>query len=149
MIRKILLGTFLVLSVFSCKEDKTKAEVNFESNPMAESHRTVITEKYNELGVNFATHYIVITWGCGSGCVTGAMVDTRDGSVYSMPKDEEWGGNGTYIESSKDSEILITVAVGPSHNGKIEELRKHWKWNEDNKQFSFIKLESVVMESKE
>ena len=149
MIRKILLGTFLVLSVFSCNEEKAKAEVNFEGNPIAESHRTVITEKYKELEVNFASYYIVITWGCGSGCVTGAMVDTRDGTVYSMPKDEEWGGNGTYIESSNDSEILLTVAVGPSQNGKIEELRKEWKWDEENKQFSFIKLESVVLESKE
>ena len=146
MIRKIFFGTFFLLSIFSCSEDKTKAQINFESNPIAESHRTVLTEKYNELGVNFASHYIVITWGCGSGCVTGAMVDTRDGFVHSMPKDDEWGGNGTYIESKEGSDIMLTVVVSPSKDGKIEEIRKYWKWNEDVKRFSFIKVESVIVE---
>jgi hypothetical protein len=159
--RRLLLITLIAISVVSC-QDKTKkkedsistiplnsertvkADINFKSNPIAERYRTVITEKYNELEVNFASYYVIITWGCGSGCVTGVMVDIRDGFVHSMPEDKEWGGNGTYIESKKESKILKTVAVAQSSE-EVEESRKYWEWNEDLKKFKFIKEESVLV----
>ena len=160
--RRLLLITLIVISLVSC-QDKTKkkedsistiplnsertvkADINFKSNPIAERYRTVITEKYTELGVNFASYYVITTWGCGSGCVTGVMVDIRDGFVYSMPEDKDWGGNGTYIESKKESKILKTVAVAQSSSGKIEESRKYWEWNEDLKKFKFTEEESVLV----
>ena len=162
--RRLLLITLIAISLVSCqdkskkKEDSistiplnsertVKADINFKSNPIAERYRTVITEKYNELEVNFASYYIITTWGCGSGCVTGVMVDTRDGIVYSMPEDKEWGGNGTYIESKKESKLLITVAVAQGPSGEIEEIRKYWDWNEDLKKFKFIKEESILVKS--
>ena len=160
--RRLLLITLIAISLVSC-QDKTKkkedsistiplnsertvkADINFKSNPIAERYRTVITEKYTELGVNFASYYVISTWGCGSGCVTGVMVDIRDGFVYSMPEDKDWGGNGTYIESKKESKILKTVAVAQSSSGEIEESRKYWEWNEDLKKFKFIEEESVLV----
>ncbi|MGB5316683.1 MAG: hypothetical protein WBN56_11835 [Robiginitalea sp.] len=162
--KKLLLITLLALPIISCQdkaktkqesgsavslegENAAKAEINFASNPIAERYRTVITEKYDELEVNFASYYVIVTWGCGSGCVTGAMVDTRDGAVYSMPDDKEWGGNGTYIDSKKESEILLTVAVAQSPTGQIEETRKYWQWHEGLKKFEFDKVESVLIES--
>jgi hypothetical protein len=33
-------------------------------------------------GVNFAGHYIVAGWGCGTGCISGAIIDARNGNVY-------------------------------------------------------------------
>jgi len=155
---------FLVISLVSCqerakkdvesgteilsyKENKLKADIDFKSNPIAERYRTVITEKYNELDVNFASYYIITTWGCGSGCVSGAMVDIRDGIVYSMPEDREWGGNGTYIDSKKEGKLLITVAVAQSLSSEIEETRKYWEWNENLKKFKFIKVEPVLLKS--
>jgi len=160
--RRLLLITLIAISLVSC-QDKTKkkedsistiplnseitvkADINFKSNPIAERYRTVITEKYTELGVNFASYYVITTWGCGSGCVTGVMVDIRDGFVYSMPEDKDWGGNGTYIESKKESKILKTVAVAQSSSGEIEESRKYWEWNEDLKKFKFTEEESVLV----
>jgi len=164
--KKLLLTTFLALSIISCQdrtkteretgttisqkaESDGKADINFESNPIAKEYRTVITEKYDELEVNFASYYVIVTWGCGSGCVTGAMVDTRDGAVYSMPEDKEWGGNGTYIDSKIESEILLTVAVAQSPTGEIEETRKYWKWDEGSKKFEFDNVESVLLERDE
>ena len=164
--RRLLLITLIAISLVSCqdktkkKEDtintiplnserRVKADINFKSNPVAERYRTVITEKYNELEVNFASYYVVTTWGCGSGCVTGVMVDIRDGFVYSMPEDKDWGGNGTFIESKKESKILKTVAVAQSSSGEIEESRKYWEWNEDLKKFKFIEEESVLVRKKE
>ena len=164
--RKIVLIILFTISLVSCQdrpkkdvessraipmssEITDKADIDFKSNPIAERYRTVITEKYNEFEVNFASHYVITTWGCGSGCVTGVMVDIRDGIVYSMPEDKEWGGNGTYIESKKESKLLITVAVAQGPSGEIEEIRKYWDWNEDLKKFKFIKEESILVKSNE
>jgi len=164
--KKIVLFTLLAISLVSCQEKTKKdveprsamplnseitpmADIDFKSNPVAEHYRTVISEKYNELEVNFASYYVITTWGCGSGCVTGAMVDIRDGIIYSMPEDKEWGGNGTYIDSKKASKLLITVAVAQSPSGEIEESRKYWEWNEDLKKFKFIKEEAVLLKNNE
>ena len=164
--KKLVLITLLALSVISCQErtktnqesvdaaslevkSAAKADINFGSNPIAERYRTVITEKYDKLEINFAAHYVVTTWGCGSGCVTGAMVDTRDGSLYLMPEDKEWGGNGTYIDSNKESEVLLTVAVAQSPTGEIEETRKYWKWDEGLKKFEFENVETVLIPADE
>jgi hypothetical protein len=34
---------------------------------------------------NFAGHYRFVTWGCGSECISGAIIDLRSGNVYSPP----------------------------------------------------------------
>jgi len=36
-------------------------------------------------GPNFAGHYFVIRWGCGSQCVLMAIVDAKTGRVYGPP----------------------------------------------------------------
>ncbi|HEV2882593.1 MAG TPA: hypothetical protein VGX24_15060 [Pyrinomonadaceae bacterium] len=38
-------------------------------------------------GVNFAGHYTVVFWGCGTGCAQVAVVDARTGRVYWPPLD--------------------------------------------------------------
>ncbi|MCU1339442.1 MAG: hypothetical protein JWO19_5023 [Bryobacterales bacterium] len=40
-------------------------------------------------GPNFAGHYFVIRWGCGSQCVTMATVDAKTGTVYAPPLSEK------------------------------------------------------------
>jgi len=36
-------------------------------------------------GVNFAGHYTVVSWGCGTGCAQVAVVDAKTGRVYWPP----------------------------------------------------------------
>jgi hypothetical protein len=36
-------------------------------------------------GPNFAGHFTLTRWGCGAGCVTGAIIDARTGEVW-FPK---------------------------------------------------------------
>jgi hypothetical protein len=36
-------------------------------------------------GPNFAGHYTIAEWGCGSGCVSSVVVDAITGKVYSAP----------------------------------------------------------------
>lgn len=38
-------------------------------------------------GVNFAGHYAVVFWGCGTGCAQVAVVDVKTGRVYWPPLD--------------------------------------------------------------
>jgi len=37
---------------------------------------------------NFAGHYEFVTWGCGTNCTAGAIVDFKTGIVYSPPLNE-------------------------------------------------------------
>ena len=55
--------------------------VDFRRNPEARTFRTRLSEAYRR-GVNFAGHYIVAGWGCGTGCTNAAIIDTRNGQVH-------------------------------------------------------------------
>ena len=51
-------------------------------------------------GPNFAAHYTIAEWGCGAGCMSGAVIDAATGKVYpapfrvlSMPLAEREGGH--------------------------------------------------------
>jgi hypothetical protein len=159
----LVVVTLLLGAIISCQEKKitqktristtkdsekiVKADINFMSNPLAKKYKTIITEKYKKLEVNFSSYYVLISWGCGSGCVTGAMVDVRDGFVYAAPIDKDWGGNGTYMESNKESEILKTVLVNQFSKEKIEKIIKFWVWNENLKKFKFLKEKSSLVKN--
>lgn len=39
--------------------------------------------------IGFAGNYMVSIWGCGAGCISGAMIDKRTGIVYGLPIGEE------------------------------------------------------------
>lgn len=62
-------------------EAKKAKAINFRQSPDARSFRTRLTQAIRG-DVNFAGHYIVAGWGCGTGCVTGAIIDARNGYVY-------------------------------------------------------------------
>jgi hypothetical protein len=48
------------------------------------SFRSVIREDAAK-GPNFAAHYTIATWGCGSSCISGAVVDAKTGVVTDLP----------------------------------------------------------------
>jgi len=47
-------------------------------------YRTRLTEAAKEKP-NFAGHYILTAWGCGAGCLMGAVIDANTGKVYGFP----------------------------------------------------------------
>lgn len=63
-------------------------------------------------GPNFAGHYIVIFWGCGSGCNDMAMADAKTGIVYDPPSD-----NG--------SPLVIYVPPGAVSHAAEMQFRKN------------------------
>lgn len=56
------------------------ASVDFESNPEAKIFHTAISEQVAG-GANFAGHYTVATWGCGTECQGYAIVDLITGNI--------------------------------------------------------------------
>jgi len=54
------------------------------STPQAREFRTRIIEASSGK-VNFAGHYIVARWGCGTDCVAGAVIDALTGQVTFFP----------------------------------------------------------------
>lgn len=47
-------------------------------------YHTVISEAA-KAPVNFAGGFVLTTWGCGSGCIMAAVIDTKTGRVTSLP----------------------------------------------------------------
>lgn len=60
------------------------AQVNLKSHPKARLFRTMLREGA-KTGPNFAGHYTIVDWGCGSACLTIAVIDCRNGRVYFAP----------------------------------------------------------------
>ena len=77
------------------------AAVDLRSNPNARRFRTVLRQGARS-GPNFAGHLTVVTWGCGTSCITIALVDARTGRVYSSPVDAGYG-----VEHHIDSRLLV------------------------------------------
>src|SRR5207244_12392308 len=57
------------------------APVNLSSTPTARSFRTRLTQEARK-APNFAGHYTVASWGCGSNCESISIVDALTGRVY-------------------------------------------------------------------
>ncbi len=63
------------------RPNKPPAPADVKHDPSARMFRTVLTQGAKK-GPNFAGHYTVVLWGCGSGCVAVAIVDADSGKVY-------------------------------------------------------------------
>jgi hypothetical protein len=57
------------------------APVNLRSHPKARVFRTALREAARK-GPNFAGHYTVVEWGCGTECQAFAIVDANNGRVH-------------------------------------------------------------------
>lgn len=73
---------------------------DFSTNPDAKRFITTIEEKCSK-GINFAGHYTLVIWGCGTACQSGVIVDRKTGKIYD--------GYHSYLGSSfkKDSRLLV------------------------------------------
>ena len=61
------------------------AKVDIKSHPHAHKFRTMLRQGV-ENGVNFAGHYIIATWGCGTSCLELGIIDAHTGKVF-FPKE--------------------------------------------------------------
>jgi hypothetical protein len=78
-----------------------RAPLNLRSAKNANTFRTRLREGAKE-GVNFAGHYTLVQWGCGTGCLDVGVIDVKTGTVY-FP--EELGGLGVWFWSDNEEAL--------------------------------------------
>jgi hypothetical protein len=89
------------------------APPNFTTDPDAKYFITRIKEGCKETGVNFAGHYTIVEWGCGTFCKQMAIVDRISGQIiYSqIPFDTVDGHFGTNYKIDSRMLIINTEAL--------------------------------------
>lgn len=93
---------------YAAKVEKIKnVKVNLRSHKNANMFRTNLRNAAKE-GVNFAGHYILTTWGCGTNCTQSAIIDARNGRVF-FPDQLEGAGFG-FCELPDDTEPIVSRA---------------------------------------
>jgi hypothetical protein len=109
-----------------------KTPINYKSHLLARQFRTIITDTYKNAGLNFAGHYSIVTWGCGTNCEYGAIVDLQTGIVYAIPTAS--GGYGY----KKNSRLLVVNP--PDSSGFYDDCiyclpPELWVWVDRQKKF--------------
>lgn len=107
---------------YPAKAEAAKAKtIDFRNSPGASAFRTRLRDGLRR-GVNFAGHFIIVGWGCGTGCVSGGIIDARDGRVY-FPKEfnalavaYDDSGYKEPIEYRKNSRLLILNGIPGTAN---------------------------------
>lgn len=71
---------------------------------------------------NFAGHYILTTWGCGTQCLMGAIIDAKTGKVYMLPDtlccwDIGADDNFSPVEFRPNSKLLILSGARSERDG--------------------------------
>ena len=101
-------------------------------------------------GPNFAGHYTIIEWGCGSGCIAFAIVDAVSGRIYyPIPFDAlalPYQGTATGreykgLEYRLNSALLVADGCPENENTSVSETLKncatrYYKW--DQKRFVLV-----------
>lgn len=88
-------------------ENIRNVKVNLKSHKNANMFRTNLRNAAKE-GVNFAGHYILTTWGCGTNCSQSAIIDARNGRVF-FPNELEGAGFG-FCDLPDDTEPSVYKA---------------------------------------
>lgn len=111
----------------------------FASKPMAvrlKSHRDgptfrTILREGAKVGPNFAGHFTIVTWGCGTACQRLAIVDAKNGQVF-FPPQLQPNAYHTVTDGAdpfqyrQDSELLIVTGT-PMDREK--EGIYYYRWN--------------------
>ena len=102
-------------------EEARVKSIDFKRNPDARSFRTRLSEAMKG-GVNFAGHYIVAGWGCGTGCTNAAIIEARTGDVIwpdqfaNIDASYGEGYSDEQLEFKKNSRLLIIHGRPGSRN---------------------------------
>ena len=107
------------------------ALVNLASHAKARTYRTVLRDGA-KTGPNFAGHYTIVTWGCGTACNEVGVVDARNGNVFFprelQPLDHTLVTDGTPpLQYRIDSTLL--VAAGSPMDREDNVGMHYYVWN--------------------
>lgn len=119
-------------SAYPAPVEKVRARsIDFRHSPGAGTFRTRLREALAE-GTDFAGHYKIAGWGCGTGCISGAIIDVRNGRVY-FPE-ELYALSVGYFTGEYETEPLkykansrlLVISGIPGSAADDEEPQKPW-----------------------
>ena len=128
LIRWLALGGALALGPSSAFADKTSKFADCPGAPVytglnalpllatddARRYRTMIRDGAREKP-NFDGHFVVATWGCGSDCQTGAIIDAVSGKVTMLPvvagTSSDAGDSESRFDYRLDSRLMIMTGM--------------------------------------
>jgi ankyrin repeat protein len=118
------------------------APVDLRSNPVARSYRTRLRLGARK-GANFAGHYTVVSWGCGSNCESTVIVNALTGRVYGGIGDERGA------DFQLNSNLIIADPGGPegfayADNPTCSLPVRYNVWNGDSFRLIYEEACSVV-----
>jgi hypothetical protein len=98
--------------------------------PLAREHVTII-RKAASRGPNFAGHYTVVDWGCGTSCGVYVIVDDLTGKIYEPPEISKGVDLGVAGPKFRPNSTLMVVASCPPPEvyGLKNCQRKFYKWD--------------------
>jgi len=79
------------------------------SRPEDRRFRTMLRNGAKD-GPNFAGHFTVVQWGCGTNCLSGAIVDAKTGQVYQLPSDGKSHFESGWLHFRPDSQLMIVCS---------------------------------------
>ncbi|HBO3108344.1 TPA: hypothetical protein L4R04_005423 [Pseudomonas aeruginosa] len=87
---------------------------------------------------NFAGHYVLDSFGCGTGCMASALVDLRTGVVYRAPFHEPTSGDKSFRADSRLVEFskYDYFKAGSPEMMQVDGLAE---WDEARKEFKILK----------
>ena len=126
------------------------APVDLSSSPVAHEFRTQVRSDARA-GPNFAGHFTVVGWGCGSACLQWGVVDARTGKAHFEPKisvvsvdhvaDENGPAGGVNQEFYNLRFRLgsrLLVVMGAPQEDESREGVGYYRW--DGRTFGLIKF---------
>jgi hypothetical protein len=131
--------------------DKYPVNGLFKGKPAAPKINSEEARKYRTRirngaihGANFAGHYTIISWGCGTSCGVYVIVDARTGNVHWPPEISQGVDLGVAGPEYRLNSTLLVVANCPSPDvyGYKNCDRKFYNWN--GSQLMLLKAEPMT-----
>ncbi len=109
---------------------------DFETDEKAYTFRGAI-KKGIKTSPNFAGHYTVILWGCGTDCQSGVVVNAKTGAIYWLPVSEfrrDFRVDSSLLIANSPETIESRYPYYPyKKDGSVEEWvsTRYYKWEND------------------
>ena len=140
-------------SSYPAKVEKAQAKsIDFQRSPGAGTFRTRLKAALAE-GTDFAGHYKIAGWGCGTGCISGAVIDVRNGRVY-FPEELYAFSVGSFsgdyesepLKYRKNSRLLVLSGIPGSGDDNAPQQPwgdYYYEWKNNRfRRVSYVKREN-------